>query len=85
MVKEEVDEDDVAAVVARWTGIPVDRLLEGETELARALAEFMFDDERAMVRLDGPQRPRQSRSPGAIRQARPRELPASTPSPGGSP
>jgi ATP-dependent Clp protease ATP-binding subunit ClpB len=108
MVKEEVDEDDVAAVVGRWTGIPVDRLLEGETEklvrmeerlhrrvvgqneaveavanalrrartglqdpnrpigsfvflgptgvgkteLARALAEFMFDDERAMVRLD---------------------------------
>src|ERR687885_688119 len=108
LVKEEVDEDDVAAVVARWTGIPVDRLLEGETEklihmeerlhervvgqdeavyavanalrrarsglqdpnrpigsfvflgptgvgkteLARALAEFMFDDERAMVRLD---------------------------------
>jgi ATP-dependent Clp protease ATP-binding subunit ClpB len=108
MVKEEVDEDDVAAVVARWTGIPVARLLEGETEklihmeerlhervvgqeeaveavahalrrartglqdpnrpigsfvflgptgvgkteLARALAEFMFDDERAMVRLD---------------------------------
>jgi len=108
MVKEEVDEDDVAAVVARWTGVPVSRLLEGETEklihmeerlhqrvvgqheavgavanalrrsrtglqdpnrpigsfvflgptgvgkteLARALAEFMFDDERAMVRLD---------------------------------
>ncbi len=108
MVKEEVDEDDVAAVVARWTGIPVDKLLEGETEklvqmenrlhqrvvgqdeaveavanalrrartglqdpnrpigsfvflgptgvgkteLARALAEFMFDDEHAMVRLD---------------------------------
>jgi ATP-dependent Clp protease ATP-binding subunit ClpB len=108
MVKEEVDEDDVAAVVARWTGIPVDKLLEGETEklihmeerlhervvgqheaveavanalrrarsglqdpnrpigsfvflgptgvgkteLARALAAFMFDDERAMVRLD---------------------------------
>src|SRR5579884_611361 len=108
MVKEEVDEDDVAAVVARWTGIPVDRLLEGETqklihmeerlhqrvvgqdeavsavanalrrartglqdpnrpigsfvflgptgvgktELARALAEFMFDDERVMVRID---------------------------------
>ncbi|HZT45731.1 MAG TPA: ATP-dependent chaperone ClpB [Gaiellaceae bacterium] len=108
MVKEEVDEDDVAAVVARWTGIPVEKLLEGETEklvhmeerlhervvgqdeavsavanalrrartglqdpnrpigsfvflgptgvgkteLARALAEFMFDDERAMVRLD---------------------------------
>jgi ATP-dependent Clp protease ATP-binding subunit ClpB len=108
MVKEEVDEDDVAAVVARWTGVPVTRLLEGETEklihmeerlhrrvvgqdeaveavanalrrartglqdpnrpigsfiflgptgvgkteLARALAEFMFDDERALVRLD---------------------------------
>jgi ATP-dependent Clp protease ATP-binding subunit ClpB len=108
MVKEEVDEDDIAAVVAAWTGIPVSRLLEGEveklihmeerlhqrvigqdeaveavsnalrrarsglqdpnrpigsfvflgptgvgkTELARALAEFMFDDERAMVRLD---------------------------------
>jgi ATP-dependent Clp protease ATP-binding subunit ClpB len=108
MVKEEVDEDDVAAVVGSWTGIPVTRLLEGEveklihmegrlhrrvvgqsqaveavsnalrrarsglqdpnrpigsfiflgptgvgkTELARALAEFMFDDERAMVRLD---------------------------------
>jgi ATP-dependent Clp protease ATP-binding subunit ClpB len=108
MVKEEVDEDDIAAVVGRWTGIPVDRLLEGETEklihmeerlhlrvigqdeavsavanalrrartglqdpnrpigsfvflgptgvgkteLARALAEFMFDDEHAMVRLD---------------------------------
>jgi ATP-dependent Clp protease ATP-binding subunit ClpB len=108
MVKEEVDEDDVAEVVARWTGIPVTRLLEGETqklihmeerlhervigqadavsavanalrrarsglqdpnrpigsfvflgptgvgktELAKALAEFMFDDERALVRLD---------------------------------
>src|SRR5262249_9046413 len=32
MVKEEVDEDDVAEVVARWTGIPVSRLMEGETE-----------------------------------------------------
>jgi ATP-dependent Clp protease ATP-binding subunit ClpB len=108
MVKEEVDEDDIAAVVGAWTRIPVERLLEGEveklihmedrlhqrvvgqdaaidavsnalrrarsglqdpnrpigsfvflgptgvgkTELARALAEFMFDDERAMVRLD---------------------------------
>jgi ATP-dependent Clp protease ATP-binding subunit ClpB len=108
MVKEEVDEDDIATVVARWTGVPVERLLEGETEklihmeerlhqrvvgqeeaiaavanalrrsrtglqdpnrpigsfvflgptgvgkteLARALAEFMFDDDRAMVRLD---------------------------------
>ena len=108
MVKEEVDEDDIAAVVAQWTGIPTDRLLEGEveklvhmeerlhervvgqdaaieavsnalrrarsglqdpnrpigsfvflgptgvgkTELAKALAEFMFDDDRAIVRLD---------------------------------
>jgi ATP-dependent Clp protease ATP-binding subunit ClpB len=108
MLKEEVDEEDVAEVVAKWTGIPVSRLLEGEmqklvhmearlharvvgqdeavravseavrraraglqdpkrpigsflflgptgvgkTELARALAEFLFDDERAMVRLD---------------------------------
>src|SRR5215207_3895578 len=106
--KDEVDAEDVAEVVARWTGIPVVRLMEGEveklihmeerlhervvgqdvaveavanalrrarsglqdpnrpigsfiflgptgvgkTELARALAEFMFDDERAMVRLD---------------------------------
>ena len=108
MVKEEVDEDDVAGVVARWTGIPASKLLEGEaakllrmeerlhdrvvgqdaaveavanavrrsrsgladpnrpigsfvflgptgvgkTELAKALAEFLFDDERAIVRLD---------------------------------
>ena len=108
MLKEEVTEEDVSAVVARWTGIPVARLMEGEvsklvrleahlhervvgqdeavsavanavrrsraglgdpnrpvgsflflgptgvgkTELARALAGFLFDDERAMVRLD---------------------------------
>ena len=108
MLKEEVDEEDVALVVAKWTGIPVSRMLEGEmqklvtmeerlgmrvigqeealtavanavrraraglqdpnrpigsfiflgptgvgkTETARALAEFLFDDERAMVRLD---------------------------------
>ena len=108
MLKEEVDEEDIAEVVAKWTGIPVARLLEGEveklvrmeerlhrrvvgqdeavrlvseavrraraglqdprrpmgsflflgptgvgkTELARALAEFLFDDERAMVRID---------------------------------
>lgn len=108
MLKEEVSEEDVAAVVAIWTGIPVDKLLEGEkerlvgaeaqiakrvigqeraisavanavrraraglqdpnrplgsfiflgptgvgkTELARALAEFLFDSEQAMVRLD---------------------------------
>ena len=108
MLKEEVDEEDVAEVVASWTGVPVSRLMEGEvekllhmeerlhervigqdsavsavanalrraraglsdphrpigsflflgptgvgkTELARALAEFMFDDDRAMVRID---------------------------------
>ncbi|CAN5691587.1 ATP-dependent chaperone ClpB [soil metagenome] len=107
-LKEEVDEEDVAEVVARWTGIPVSKIMAGEvdklitmekelhqrvvgqdeavtavdnairraraglgdphipigsfiflgptgvgkTELARALAELMFDDERAMVRLD---------------------------------
>jgi len=107
-LKEEVDEEDVAEVVARWTGVPVSKMLEGEmqklvqmesnlgkrvigqdealgavanavrraraglqdpnrpvgsfiflgptgvgkTETARALAEFLFDDERAMVRLD---------------------------------
>jgi ATP-dependent Clp protease ATP-binding subunit ClpB len=108
MLKEEVDDEDIAEVVSRWTGVPVSRLLEGEaeklvhmeerirtrvvgqdeavtvvsdavrrarsglgdpgrpigsfiflgptgvgkTELARALAEFLFDDEKAMVRLD---------------------------------
>jgi ATP-dependent Clp protease ATP-binding subunit ClpB len=108
MLKEEVDDEDVAEVVSTWTGIPVSRLMEGEvaklvrmeqalhervvgqdeaveavanairraraglsdpnrpigsflflgptgvgkTELARALAEFLFDDERAMVRID---------------------------------
>ena len=108
MLKEEVDEEDIAEVVARWTGIPVSRLMEGEiqkllhmeerlhervigqdeaieavanairraraglqdpnrptgsfiflgptgvgkTELARALAEFLFDDDHAMVRID---------------------------------
>ena len=108
LLKEEVDEEDIAEVVARWTGIPVSKLLEGEiqkllqmeerlgervvgqeaavravsdairraraglqdpnrplgsflflgptgvgkTELARALAEFLFDDERAMIRVD---------------------------------
>ncbi|MDD5448484.1 MAG: ATP-dependent chaperone ClpB, partial [Actinomycetota bacterium] len=108
MLKEEVDEEDIAEVVAKWTGIPVSRLMEGEveklihmeerlsrrvvgqdeaiaaisnairrarvglqdpnrpigtfiflgptgvgkTELARTLAEFLFDDDRAMVRID---------------------------------
>jgi ATP-dependent Clp protease ATP-binding subunit ClpB len=108
LLKEEVDEEDVAAVVASWTGVPVSKLMEGEsdkllrmeariherlvgqtravtavadavrrsraglqeadrpvgsfiflgptgvgkTELARALAEFLFDDERNMIRID---------------------------------
>ncbi len=108
MLKEEVDEEDIAEIVAKWTGIPVSRMLEGEvkkllkmedrlklrvvgqdeaikvvsdavrraragiqdpnrpigsfiflgptgvgkTELARALAEFMFDEETAMIRID---------------------------------
>jgi len=108
LIKEEVDEEDIAEVVARWTGVPVSRLMEGEiqklshleehlhqrvigqdeavkavadavvraraglqdpnrpigsliflgptgvgkTELARALAEFLFDNEAAMVRID---------------------------------
>ncbi len=108
MLKEEVDEEDIAEVVSRWTGVPVTRLMEGEvhklvrledelhervvgqdeavsavanairrsraglsdphrpigsflflgptgvgkTELARTLAEFLFDDERSMVRID---------------------------------
>jgi ATP-dependent Clp protease ATP-binding subunit ClpB len=108
MLKEEVDEEDVAQIVSKWTGIPVAKMLEGDaarlikmesnlarrvvgqddalravadtirraraglqdparplgsflflgptgvgkTELARALAEFLFDDEKAMVRLD---------------------------------
>jgi ATP-dependent Clp protease ATP-binding subunit ClpB len=108
MLKEEVDEEDIAEVVGKWTGIPVSRLMEGEiqkllrmetrlhdrvigqdeaivavanamrraraglqdpnrplgsfiflgptgvgkTELARALAEFLFDDEQAMIRID---------------------------------
>ncbi|MGH8064070.1 MAG: ATP-dependent chaperone ClpB [Candidatus Entotheonellia bacterium] len=108
LIKEEVDEEDIAQVVSRWTGVPVSKLLEGEiqkllhldeelhkrvvgqdeavtavaeavlrarsglkdpnrpigsfiflgptgvgkTELARVLAEFLFDDERAMIRID---------------------------------
>ncbi|HZD96311.1 MAG TPA: AAA family ATPase, partial [Candidatus Sulfotelmatobacter sp.] len=108
MLKEEVDEEDIARIVSRWTGIPVSKMLEGEvrklvsmeerlrqrvigqdealervanavrrsraglsdpnkpigsfiflgptgvgkTELARALAEFLFDDEHAMIRID---------------------------------
>ena len=108
MLKEEVDEEDIAEVISKWTGVPISRMLEGEiqkllkmeerlrlrvvgqdeaigavsnavrrsragiqdpnrpigsfiflgptgvgkTELARALAEFLFDDENAMVRID---------------------------------
>ena len=50
MVKEEVDEDDIASVVARWTGIPVDRLLEGETE------KLIHMEERLHQRVDRPGR-----------------------------
>ena len=42
-VKEEVDEDDVAAVVGRWTGIPVDRLLESETQKLIHLEERLHE------------------------------------------
>ncbi len=108
MLKEEVDEEDIARIVSKWTGIPISKMLEGEvkklvtmedrlrkrvvgqdealervanairrsraglsdpkrpigsfiflgptgvgkTELARALAEFLFDDERALLRID---------------------------------
>jgi len=108
LLKEEVDEEDIAQIVARWTGIPISKLMEGEvakliqmeerlhdrvigqdeavsavanavrrnrsglsdpnrpvgsfiflgptgvgkTELARALAEFLFDDEQALIRMD---------------------------------
>jgi len=108
LLKEEVDEEDIAEVVSRWTGVPISRLMQGEiekllqlgehlhkrvigqneaveavadavirarsglkdpnrpigsfiflgptgvgkTELARTLAEFMFDDEQAMIRID---------------------------------
>jgi ATP-dependent Clp protease ATP-binding subunit ClpB len=108
LLKEEVDEEDIAEIVSKWTGVPVSRMLEGEmaklthmeerlkervvgqdeavvavsdavrraragiqdpdrpigsfiflgptgvgkTELARALAEFLFDDEKAMIRID---------------------------------
>ena len=108
LLKEEIDEEDIARIVAKWTGVPVSRMLEGEiqklihmeerleqrvvgqneavnlvanairrnraglsdpnrpigsfiflgptgvgkTELARALAEFLFDDEKSMVRID---------------------------------
>jgi ATP-dependent Clp protease ATP-binding subunit ClpB len=64
MVKEEVDEDDVAAVVARWTGIPVDRLLEGETE------KLIHMEERLHQRIVGQHeavegsRTRSARAPG---------------------
>ena len=66
MLREEVVADDIADMVALWTGIPVrklvdsdqdrllcmDELIKARTELARALAEFPFDTEQAMVRID---------------------------------
>ena len=84
MVKEEVDEDDVAAVVARWTGIPVDRLLEGETEKLvhmedRLHQRVVGQDEaveavanalrRARTGLQDPNRPIGSRSSSSARPA----------------
>ena len=41
LLKEEVDEDDIAAIVSRWTGIPVSRLVEGETEKLLKLSELL--------------------------------------------
>ena len=66
MIKEEVDAEDVAEVVSRWTGIPVSRMLSseigsfiflgttgvGKTELAKALAEFLFNDDNMLTRID---------------------------------
>src|ERR687886_464750 len=84
MVKEEVDEDDVAEVVARWTGIPVSRLLEGETEKLIHMEERLHErvvgqDEaveavanalrRARTGLQDPNRPI-----GSLRFPRPRRL-----------
>src|ERR671916_334999 len=63
MVKEEVDEDDVAAVVARWTGIPVDKLLEGETE------KLIHMEERLHERVVG-QHEAVSAVANALRRAR---------------
>src|SRR5206468_154320 len=63
MVKEEVDEDDVAAVVARWTGIPVDRLLEGETQ------KLIHIEERLHQRVIG-QEEAVSAVANALRRAR---------------
>ena len=58
LVKEEVDEDDIATVVARWTGIPVDRLLEGETE------KLIHMEERLHQRVIG-----QAEAVGAVANA----------------
>src|ERR671925_514437 len=63
MVKEEVDEDDVATVVARWTGIPVSRLLEGETE------KLIHMEERLHQRVVG-QDAAVEAVPNALRRAR---------------
>src|SRR5919108_584351 len=63
MVKEEVDEDDVAAVVARWTGIPVDKLLEGETE------KLIHMEERLHERIVGQETAVEAVS-NALRRAR---------------
>ena len=68
MVKEEVDEDDVAAVVARWTGIPVDRLLEGETEklihMEERLHERVVGQDEAVAAVANALAPRALRPAG---------------------
>ncbi len=69
MVKEEVDEDDVAAVVARWTGIPVSRLLEGETEKLIHMEERLHRRARRAGR--GRRGGRERASPRAHRAAGP--------------
>src|SRR2546429_8210326 len=64
MVKEEVDEDDIALVVARWTGIPVSRLMEGETE------KLIHMEERLHERVVGQDEAVEAVA-NALRRARP--------------
>ena len=64
MLKEEVDEEDVAEIVAKWTGIPVTRLMEGEMAKLVRLEDVLHE------RVDRPGRRGASRSPNAIRRSR---------------
>src|SRR5256886_12295398 len=86
MVKEEVDEDDIAAVVARWTGIPISKLLEGETE------KLIHMEERLHQRVIGQEEAVEAVA-NALRRPRTRlqdpdrpigSLPFSLPAPGGN-